>query len=162
MSLKLYEYDSLITQAMDAAIDPDTGEIVDNEAMEMLNQLEGERDDKIESLLLWYKDLVAEADAVKAEKMNLAKRQSALENKAEHLKEFLQRYLAGEKFKTARVATSYRMSESVEWFGRAETLPEDLRIAKYEPDKTAIKNVIKAGGTVEGAVLVKKQNMQIK
>ena len=164
MSLKLYEYDDLIAEAFEQAIDPETGEIINDLALQQMEALEGAREDKIEGILLWYKDLCAEAEAVKTEKQKLGDRQKALENKAERLKGFMQRYLNGEKFKTSRVAVSYRKTECVEFFGDAEQLPEDLRRVKteYSPDKTAIKAALKAGKVVEGAALVPDVSMTIK
>ena len=65
-------------------IDQETGEIID---IDRLNALEMERDKKISNVACWIKDLKAEAEAIKAEKQTLDKRQKAAENKAESLKE---------------------------------------------------------------------------
>ena len=80
-------------------IDPETGEIID---IDKLNELELERDAKIENVACWIKELKAEAEAIKAEKLALAERQRVAENKAESLKKWLAYALQGEKFKTAK------------------------------------------------------------
>ena len=53
----LYEIDNDIL----ACVDKETGEIVDTEKLE---SLEIEREKKIEGVILWRKDLMAEAEAV--------------------------------------------------------------------------------------------------
>lgn len=151
--MKLYE----IEQAIEGCVDLETGEIIDAEKLEELNI---ECDRKIENIALWIKNLTAEADAIKTEKMSLAKRQSVCENKADSLKAFLSGYLAGERFKTAKVAISYRKSEAVEITGDvpdAFLIPQEPKI-----DKAEIKTALKAGKLVEGAKLIERQNIQIK
>ena len=61
-------------------VDMETGEIIDEEKLEAL---EIERDMKIEGVILWRKDLIAEAEAVKAEGKKLYDRARVCENKAD-------------------------------------------------------------------------------
>lgn len=149
-----------IDDAILSCVDADTGEVIDEM---MLDQLRMERDQKIENVALWIKELRAEADAIKAEVKNLNDRKIVAENKAESLKRYLEYALGGEKFKTCRVSVSYRKSESVQ-IDDLEAL--DKRFLKYkdpEPDKTAIKKAIKDGELiVDGARLVVNTNMIIK
>ena len=63
--------------------DQETGEIFDSKKMD---QLEMERDTKIENIALYIKNLTADAEALKTEKQSFAERQKAAENKAESLK----------------------------------------------------------------------------
>ena len=163
MGLKLYEYDELIAEAYERAIDPETGEIIDDVAHELLGQLEAGRDEKIENTLLWYKSIKAEAEAVKAEAKKLTERAKALENRAENIKGFVQRHLYGEKFKTARCSVSYRETDSVEYSGDVEKLPENcIRRTAPEVDKMELKKLLKAGKEIEGATLVKNVSMIVK
>ena len=105
--MTLYEIDEEILNL----VDQETGEIID---IERLEQLEMEREKKISNVGCWIKDLKAEAEALKAEKNNLAKRQTVCENKVEQLKDYLSRALNGMKYKDSRCSISYRKSESVE------------------------------------------------
>lgn len=57
------------------------GEYVTEEAAQAIEQLSMARDEKVENLALYYKNLMAEAEALKAEKQTLAARQSAAEKK---------------------------------------------------------------------------------
>lgn len=82
-------------------IDEETGEILNAED---LDNLELEKNEKIEQLCLWIKNLKSDASAYKAEKDSFAKKQKAAENKAESIKNYIAYILAGEKFKTDRGA----------------------------------------------------------
>lgn len=152
----LYE----INRAIMSCVDAETGEVIDPEALDALMIY---KDDKIEGIALWIKNLVSDAAAFKAEKEAFAARQKAAENKAESLKKYLAYALDGQKFSTNRCAISFRKSEKIE-------ISDDLLIPKefirekttYEPDKTAIKEAIKAGNEVAGCRLVESFNTQIK
>ena len=103
--MKLYEIDAAIQNLLDSmTVDPDTGEAkLDEEA---LAGLQMERERKLEGVALAIKNMSAEAEAIKAEENNLAKRRKALENKVEGMKGFLRDALDGEKLKTPRVSVS--------------------------------------------------------
>lgn len=153
--MKLYEIDEAILNC----IDIETGEVID---AEKLDELAMERDAKIEGIALWIKDLKAEAEALKAEKMAFAERQRVAENKMESLKKYLAYVLDGQAFKTTRANVTFRTSEKVEV---ADIFKLDENYVKYaEPtaDKAAIKAAIKAGETVTGAELVKSTSIIIK
>ena len=136
-------------------IDLETGEIID---IDRLNDLQLERDAKIENVACWIKELKAEAEAIKAEKLALAERQRVAENKAESLKKWLAYALQGEKFKTAKCSVSFRKTESVEVTdeGLSNLMKEHDELLTYkapEPNKKAIKDAIKDGLSVEGVRL---------
>ena len=138
--------------------DPETGEIADFSALEKLVM---ERDAKIENMALWYKNLVAEAEMVKAEKNAFAERQRACEEKAERIKAYLEDALAGTKFSSPKVVCSFRKTTSVHITDQ-DKLPADCLRIKTEPDKAAIKNAILWGKEVEGAELVTSLSLSIK
>ena len=145
-------------------IDSETGEIID---IDKLNELELERDAKIENVACWIKELKAEAEAIKAEKLALAERQKVAENKAESLKKWLAYALQGEKFKTAKCSVSFRKTESVEVTdeGLSNLMKEHDELLTYkapEPNKKAIKDAIKDGLSVEGVQLVQNTSTIIK
>ena len=151
--MNLYEIDARIS----ALVDPETGELLDFEAFDALNL---ERERKIENLGCWIKDLSAEATAIKAEEDALKKRREALESKRERLKDYVDRFLAGVNFETARVVMKYRKSPA-----RAEPAPEFvawakenrddlLRYKEPEVDKKALLAALKAGEDIKYAELV--------
>ena len=159
--MTIYEIDNEIMNC----IDMETGEVIDTDK---LNDLQMERDAKIENVALWIKELKAEAEAIKNEKQALAERQRVAENKAESLKNWLAYALNGEKFKTSKCSISYRNSESVEVTEEGlEALMRDhedlLTYKTPEPNKKAIKDAIKNDGlTVAGVQLVQKTSTIIK
>ncbi|MBR4396481.1 MAG: siphovirus Gp157 family protein, partial [Methanobrevibacter sp.] len=111
----------------------------------------------------WIKDLKAEADAIKAEKNALAKRQTVCENKVEQLKDYLTRALNGIKFKDARCSISYRKSESVEVEDSViDKLPEEYIKVEKTVRKTELKDAMKLGFEFEGCRLIEKNNIQIR
>ena len=142
-------------------IDQETGEVID---LDRLNALEMERDRKISNVACWIKDLKAEAEAIKAEKQALDKRQKAAENKAESLKTWLSGILQGEKFKDSRCAISYRKSERVDFADNFnfDTLPDYMKKVTVEPRKSEIKEFLKAGGEIDGVRIEENTSMTIK
>ena len=153
--MKLYEID----QAIMDCIDMETGEIVNEE---LLNDLQMERDAKIENVALWIKELKAEAEALKAEKLAFAERQKVTENKMESLKKWLAYALNGEKFKTVRASVTFRTTDKVEVADIYKLDENYVRYRDPEADKDAIKKAIKAGQEVAGATLVSSTSVIIK
>ena len=152
----LYE----INQAIMDCCDTETGEIIDAEALDSLLM---QRDEKLEAVACWIKNLQSDALAYKAEKDAFAARQKAAEKKAESLKKYLADALQGQKFSTAKCAVSFRKSEKVdipdEYLVPLEFLEEEVT---YKPNKTAIKEAIKAGREVCGCQLIENISVQIK
>ena len=153
--MKLYEID----QAIMDCIDMETGEIINEE---LLTSLEMERETKIENVVLWIKDLKAEAEALKAEKMAFAERQKVAENKMESLKKWLAYALNGEKFKTVRASVTFRTTDKVEVADIHKLDKNYLKPIEPEANKEAIKKAIKAGQEVAGATLVPSTSVIIK
>ena len=152
----LYEID----QAIMDCIDFETGEILD---AERLDAIQMERNSKIENVACWIKNLTADALAYKAEKDAFAEREKKALKKAEKLKAWLAGALGGQKFSTWRCAVSFRKSEAVE-ITEESSIPKEMLTEKitYSPNKTAIKEAIKAGQEIPGAQLVERMNPTIK
>ncbi|WP_432629017.1 siphovirus Gp157 family protein [Brotaphodocola sp.] len=159
----LYEIDQAITDAWLSAVDPETGEIIDEEAKTALDALEMEKGQKVENILLWAKDLRAKSGAIKAEAKNMTARANEKDALADKLEEYAARALAGEKFETTRVKVTWRKSQVVEYTGLVEDLPKEcIRQKLPEVDKAELKKLLKAGAEIPGAKLVTRNNMQIK
>lgn len=161
MSMSIYDIDSAIV----SLIDEETGEISDEEAFDALQM---ERDVKVENIGLYYKDLAAEAKAIKEEEASLAARRKSVENKAERLKHLLDYALNGDKFNSPRLKVSYRKSATVEikegftkW---AEENADDLlTYSEPKPNKTLIKAAIKDGRVPDDlATIETHKNISIK
>lgn len=169
--MNIYDIDIALVNASEAILevfDEETGEVTDIDQFEALKAeidgLQMAREQKISNVACWIKNLTAEAEAIKAEKQNLAKRQQALENKAANLKKYLEYALHGEKFEDARCKISYRSSESItfaEGFDYSK-LPEEFQKVTVEPRKTELKKAIKEGQGFAGVFLQKNISTIIK
>lgn len=148
-----------IEAAMLECVDMETGEIIDEEK---LNQLSMARDEKIEGIALWIKNLTAAAAALKAEEQSFAERRKVTENKLKSLKSYLTEVLDGQKFETTQVKVSFRKSESLEIEEGAKVPEEFLKYKDPEINKTELKKAVKGGLELEGVQIVQKQNVQIK
>lgn len=155
---KLYEIDEKLALAIEWGCDED-GVILDEAE---INKLVASRDEKVESIGLYYKNMLSDAEAYKAEKESFVSKEKIARNKAESLKEYLTRALNGQKFKTTKLNVGYRKSEAVSIVDE-ESIPADyLKEAKPTIDKAKIKAELKAGKTVSGCELQTKNNIQIK
>lgn len=160
--MNLYEIDQKMMEAFAAAVDPETGEIIDEEMKDSFDQLTIDRDQKIENICLFIKNLRADAAALKAEKEAFAAREKASENKAESLLRYLKGYLNGEAFKTTRATVSWRKTKSVK-IDDLSMIPADyVTQPDPVPNKMAIRRAIAAGETVPGAELVENQSMTVR
>lgn len=162
--MTLYEIDQAIITALEGATDPETGEIVDETLLAEYEQLQMDRETKIENIGLFIKDLDAQAKAIREEEKALADRRRSAEGKAEHLRNYLQLCLNGEKFQTPRLAVSFRKTKKVEVDPyKIYDIPEDyLRYKEPEPDKKMIGEALKAGEVIPGCQLVDNVSMIIK
>ena len=160
--MTLYEINKAIEDAFYSAMDPETGEIISEEALEALDKLEEARADKVENIALFVKNLSAEAEAIKAEEEKLYARRKTAENRAKWLKDYLSNMLGGEKFKSARCSISFRNTKAVN-ITNAAAIPEEFLIPQ-EPkvDKRGIGKALKDGVVINGAELEERRSIVIK
>lgn len=156
--MTLYEINKQILECIN-----EDGEVLDEDRLTALSM---ERDEKIESVALWVKDLKAEAAAYKAEKEAFAARQKAAESKVESLTKWLSDALQGQKFKTTKCDVAFRKSKKVV-IDDLWTLDEEfLKYAEPTPDKTAIKAAIleaaEKGETFKGAHIEESTSISVK
>lgn len=162
--MTLYEIDNAIREVLESAADPETGELVDEALLEQYDKLIMDRDQKVENIGLYIKNLEADAAAIKAEAKNLTARAKAAENKAEHLRNYMQFCLDGQKFQSPRLSVSFRRSQKVEVDqNRLFEIPDDyLRYKDPEVDKKRVSEALKAGEDIPGCTLVESISMIIK
>lgn len=160
MGMSIYEIDDSIM----SLVDMETGEIEDEKRFD---ELQMERTQKVENIGCFYKNLVAEAKAMKEEEANLAQRRKAVENKAERIKNLLVYALRGEKFESPRLRCSYRKAKSVQvddsFVAWAQENADDLLTFKEPtPNKTAIKAALEGGREIAHAAIVQSESLQVK
>lgn len=168
--MRLYElthdYENLM-----AAIE--NGDIPEEALADTLESITALLDEKADNIACWIKQLIAEAEAIKAEEDKLKARRTAKLNRAERLTEYLAECLTNggiSKLETARNVISFRKtppkvvfdneSKFIEWAqAHADGL---LNYGKPTVDKTAVKVALENGATIEGCRIESKLNLQIK
>ena len=129
--------------------------------------------EKAESVALYIKNLDYEIKAIKSEKSRLDARLKSKEKSCKNMLEYLKNCLEAAKLKkieTPRAAISIRNNpESVEitdeksFIGWAQDNNDDLlRYKDPEVNKTAVKQLLKAGEEVPFAKLIRTQSLNIK
>lgn len=156
--MTLYEINQEIQKLIEESIDPETGEITDSPD---LNALQLTWYEKVENIGLFIKNLRAEAEAIKNEKMSLAKRQAAAEHKADWLEQYLQAMMEGQTYKSPKVAIGYRKSTKA-ICDDPSNLPIEFMKVTYEPRLNLIKDALKKGEKIDGCHLEEINNIQIK
>jgi len=159
----LYEIDQEILDCVDA----ESGEILD---VEKLDALQMEREEKLEGVALWIKDMKAEAEAIKAEADKLTARKKALDTKIDGLKNWLTMALDGGKLKTARCNVYQTHSQRLAVADEAglisflKTLEDPGRFVRYTEElrKDEIKKALKEGTVIPGASLEETESVVIK
>lgn len=148
-----------INAAILDCVDLETGEIID---IECLHELQMEREQKIENVALWYKNLLSDAEQYAAEEAAFKKKKQQAQAQAERAKAYLLDALQGEKYKSARVSIHYSRSSRVVVDDVMNLPPRFVRFAAPEPNKTEIAAAIKNGEEVNGAHLESSQSIIIK
>lgn len=164
----LYEIDKNIEAIMDRMfeeVDEQTGE-VKAEIVDELKNLQEAREEKLDNLGAFIKNLTSDVEAMKAEKDILDKRIKTKQKKIEWLKSYVASDLIANdqaKFESSRVVFSFRKSVSVSIPDETK-IPKKYFIKKIETvlDKAGISKLLKEGQTIRGAELIEKQNLQIK
>ena len=157
--MTLYEIDKQILNMID-----DDGQIADIDAWE---QLQLDRNTKIENIGRWIKNLDAESTAIKNEEAVLAGRRKSLENKAIQLRKLLEYALNGDKYESPTLSISWRKSKALEiededafaaW--AQDHAPWFLR-TKIEIAKKDITDALRVGQEIPLAQIVERSNMRI-
>ena len=151
--MKLFE----IKKEIEALIDLETGEIAD---IEKYNSLEIDERTKKENWLKYIKNEESDIEQLKAQEDAFRARRQAREKALARSKEQFAHLTGYEPFKCTTAAVSYRESEETKC--DEKLLPKKYFRIKREPDRAALRELLKAGQKIKGAWLEKKLNMQIK
>lgn len=161
--MNLYEIREEFLALLDAI---ENGEIPDEAIADTLEGMKGEFDEKIENTACYIKNLKAEADAIKAEENSLKERRQAKEHQIERFKSGMMECMSRLGIKKvegarARVTISTRAGASV-IISPDAVIPEEYQRTKVEPDKTALKEALKAGVAIKGVTLADCCSVTIK
>lgn len=158
----LYELNADLQHVLDGGliVDEETGEVVFDS--ENLEQLQAAYEEKLEAVGLYIKNLESDAAAIREEEKKLAARRHVIENKAKRLRAYMLTNIGdNDKLQTPRIAITTRYTDAVYIEADADLAEEWCRI-KIEPNKTAIKDALKAGIEIPGACIVKNRSLQVK
>ena len=157
--MNLYYLDTDIRHALSMT---DEDGVITDEGYEWLMQLNLEREQLLEALLIDVKESQAQAEAIKAEERSLRDRRSQLERRAERTKAMLADYADGEKISTGRASLTWRKSTAVV-IDDEDKIPAEFRtqIVTESIDKRAIKEAL-GEDNVPGARLEVRSNPQVK
>lgn len=139
-----------------------------------LTGIEGEFDEKAESIAIYYKQLLAEAKMLKAEKAAIAKRQSQKEKQAESLKTYLfksMQALGRQKIDMPKAVMSLKKNAPslviddeisfVEW-AEEHNFDDLLKYSMPEVKKNDVKALCKKGEEIPFVHMESKQSLSIK
>ena len=166
---EMFELSQQYRQVREMCGDP---EIDPQAVLDTLDGIAGEFQEKADNIACLVKELEAQAKAMRAESDALAQRAKARSAKADRLKEFLYRQmaLAGvRKIETPRnllqikkTPASVRFEDEQGFLRWAAAHPEYLRQIPPQPDKTAIKEAVKAGTAIPGVSLESGETFSVK
>ena len=164
--MNIYEIDNeirLLVEDMMNTVDENGEVVVDTTRLDELQQ---EREQKLENIACYIKNLEAEAKAIKEEEANLNKRREADEKKVGYLKKLLTDSIIGagdDKFKTVKCNVWFKPSDAVVIPDKDLLDPAYMKKKEtYDPDKERIKEALEAGQEVRGAFLEHRNNIQVK
>lgn len=170
MSLKLYELSEKYQEALDAAIDLETGEIKSEMLFQELDSIGNQLEEKCLDVACLIKSIDAEAEAIKAEENILSSRRRTLDSKASYLKRYLSNSIPeGKKFSDSRVVISWRKSTQTICSLNEQEL---IELSKQNPDLVSVRTSYSAKlkemkefievTPIMGIIVNEKQNLQIK
>lgn len=165
-------FDSL--EAMEANSEDISPEEIGKAWYDTLEGMEAELSEKVENLVMYIKNISAEAEALKQEENRLYARRKAKENRVGHLKKYLLECLETvslKKLETPHGIVSVRTNPEsadisdeqsfVDWaIGSGNK--EMLRYKSPEIDKKAVKAALQEGMEIPGARLTKGKSLIIK
>ena len=164
--LSLYDLSTNYLQALDFLTDPEMDLPVEtiNDTLEALG---GELEDKAINVAKFLRNMEAMAEAIKNAEVDMAKRRKALENRVLWLKE----YLKGSMEHTGIIKIEcpyFKLSiqnnpPAVNIFDE-DAIPVEFKeqVITWKIDKPAIKEAIKNGEAVPGAILTNGTRLVIK
>ena len=144
--------------------DMETGE-VDTEIMNALCAMQGEATDVALNAATLYREAQMQVTMYKAEEKRLADIRKGLEGKTETLKRAIDTFCKKtgiERAESVSARISFKKNPPSVKIDNEADIPKEYWRVKLEVDKTAIKEAISSGKTVEGAHLESAVSIQIK
>lgn len=165
-NLTLYEISQDYLQALEHFTDPEE-DIPLEAAMDTLEGIEGQLQEKAVNVAKFMQNLDATAKAIREAEQQMAKRRRAIENRAQWIKDYLKNNM--EAAGITRIESPWfllavqKNPDSVEITDEA-SLPDDFKteVVTVKIDKASIKQAFKNGAQVPGAVLTHSTRLAIR
>jgi hypothetical protein len=160
----LYDLNSDFRRAIDLALQyaEVSGGEISEELSAHIDTIELSRADKIEQYVRWHKNEIAIADMLDSEIDALKKRRDTHRATADYAKRMLTATVQpGEKHEYACGRISWRKSQAVDVLD-ITALPAEFVKTEITARKLEIKDYLKNGGALTGAVLVDHNSITIK
>lgn len=153
--MNLYEQTKQLEFLLMSAIDIETGEILSESKLELFEQMDGQRDEKILNLGKYIKEQKIYLSALKAEKQRIDAKKKVCENNIARLTRYLFENWKDEKISDDQI--QLKRNIGTVQIKDSSLIPEAFKTKEVKTEikvsKKLIKEVILNGGTVEGAVI---------
>lgn len=156
-NLSLYQLSGNYLEALDFLTDPEAdlpAEVI-NDTLEALG---GELEDKAINVAKFLRNMETAAEAIKAAEADMARRRKTLESRVKWLKDYLKGNMEDcgiSKIECPYFKIAIQKNPAAVNIMDESAIPGQFKeqVITWKIDKTAIKDAIKAGGTVPGAEL---------
>ena len=169
--LNLFDLNQMYDEALNGAIDQETGEILEERLVSLLADIDDAKETKILNIVAFIKNqeflasqYQGQIDYLKEELKARTSAQNVYLNKAKWLREYLNKTVEkGAKYADDRGSLHWTTSHSVKVDIEPEMLAKiRLDLCKIEPNKTAIKKAIEGGDLIIGCMIDEKKTVVIK
>jgi hypothetical protein len=169
--MKLYEVNQAIEDIFSLLVDPETGEVIPDEALlAQLESLQMERSRILEYLAKLVLNTRSQVSELKEEEKRLKERRAMLERKDDRLMAILDRECHGEKTDCGVATICYRKTTKVDVRDDATAIswlmenghPQCYRVPAPEISKTEVKKLLTAGTEVPGVSLVQDYSCSLR
>lgn len=158
--MNLYEMTNAATELYNLLMSGEIDEQAFNDTLASMGT-----EDKLESYCKVIRQLEADAEACKAEKQYIEKKQKTAENAVTRMKGVISDFLHAKDSKKEKAGTftvSLSKSKAVEVIDESKIPAEFLIPQLAKIDKAGIRAELMAGGTIEGARLIENEGVRIK
>ena len=169
--MKLYEVNQAIEEIFEQMVDPETGEISEDELfMEKLSALQMEKSRILEYLAKHVLNNKSHIDSIKAEEQRLKERRQTTEHKVQKLMAILDRECAGQKTDLGVATVCYRKTSRVEIENSNDAYTwlhqnghtDCYKVADPEISKAEVKKLLVEGVKIPGVCLVQGNSCSLK
>lgn len=162
--MRLYEISDRYQFLLNDLYDYETG-VVDETTLARLTELSDSMETKAINITMLFKELEASADAIEKERQNMQKREKALKNQIQSLKDYLRSNMERceiKKIECPQFVISLQKNPCSVEISNEEDIPKEYTKVKVEIDIAKIKNELKNGVVIPGAHLVQGSSIRIR